>query len=77
MAALTAAAHALRPMLCAGIGRIKARDNPAVYGTDREYTLRCPEDPFYKRYSAEASRCGWAWRAAAHEGLRGGGRRGK
>ena len=40
----------------AGIGRIKARDNPALYGTDREYTLRCPDDPFYKRFSAEASR---------------------
>ena len=40
-----------------GIGRIKARDNPALYGTDREYTLRTPDDPFYKRFSAEASRC--------------------
>ncbi len=40
----------------AGIGKIKARDNPAMYGTDREYTLRCPDDPFYKRFSAEASR---------------------
>ncbi len=39
-----------------GIGKIKARDNPALYGTDREYTLRCPDDPFYKRFSAEASR---------------------
>lgn len=39
-----------------GIGRIKARDNPALYGTDREYTLRTPDDPFYKRFSAEASR---------------------
>lgn len=39
-----------------GIGRIKARDNPALYGTDREYALRSPDDPFYKRYSAEASR---------------------
>jgi protein transport protein SEC24 len=39
-----------------GIGRIKARDNPALYGTDREYSLRTPDDPFYKRFSAEASR---------------------
>lgn len=39
-----------------GIGKIKARDNPALYGTDREYALRSPEDPFYKRFSAEASR---------------------
>lgn len=42
--------------LLTGIGRIKARDNPALYGTDREYTLRAPDDPFYKRFSAEASR---------------------
>ena len=40
-----------------GIGRIKARDNPALYGTDREHTQRTPDDPFYKRFSAEASRC--------------------
>ena len=40
-----------------GIGRIKARDNPALYGTEREYSLRTPDDPFYKRFSAEASRC--------------------
>lgn len=39
-----------------GIGRIKARDNPALYGTDRECSLRTPDDPFYKKYSAEASR---------------------
>lgn len=54
---------ALQPALCLqaaapslGIGRIKARDNPALYGTDREYSLRTPDDPFYKRFSAEASR---------------------
>ncbi len=41
-----------------GIGRIKARDNPALYGTDREHSLRTPDDPFYKRFSAEASRQG-------------------
>jgi protein transport protein SEC24 len=40
----------------AGLGRVKARDNPAVYGTDREYVLRAPDDPFYKAFSAEASR---------------------
>jgi protein transport protein SEC24 len=40
----------------AGIGRVKARDNPALYGTDREAALRAPDDPFYKRFSAEASR---------------------
>lgn len=48
--ALQAAAPSL------GIGRIKARDNPALYGTDRECSLRTPDDPFYKKYSAEASR---------------------
>lgn len=39
-----------------GIGKVKARDNPALYGTDREFALRTPDDPFYKRFSAEASR---------------------
>lgn len=39
-----------------GIGRIKSRDNAALYGTDKEPSLRNPDDPFYKRYSAEASR---------------------
>ncbi len=53
--------HAVAPQAAApslGIGRIKARDNPALYGTDREYSLRTPDDPFYKRFSAEASRWG-------------------
>ncbi|KAK2079444.1 hypothetical protein QBZ16_003136 [Prototheca wickerhamii] len=42
-----------------GIGRLRApaRDNPALYGTDREYSLRIPDDPFYKRFAAECSRC--------------------
>lgn len=39
-----------------GIGRIKARDNPALYGTDKEASLRTPDDAFYKKFSAEASR---------------------
>ena len=52
-----------------GIGRVKAqRDNPALYGTDREASLRSPDDPFYKRYAAEASRfqiCVDVWAAGA------------
>lgn len=39
-----------------GVGRVRARDNPALYGTERECSLRGPDDPFYKRFSAEASR---------------------
>lgn len=39
-----------------GVGRTKQRDNPAAYGTDREPLTRKPEDPFFKKYSAEASR---------------------
>lgn len=39
-----------------GVGRTKHRDNPAAYGTEREALTRKPEDPFFKKYSAEASR---------------------
>jgi protein transport protein SEC24 len=40
-----------------GAGKVKAgRDNPALYGTDREPSLRAPDDPFFKRFAAEASR---------------------
>ncbi len=28
-----------------GVGKIKNRDNNSLYGTDREYTLRVPDDP--------------------------------
>jgi hypothetical protein len=31
-----------------GIGRVKARDNPTAYGTDREPLLRRPDDEFYR-----------------------------
>ncbi len=31
-----------------GPGRTKARENPQLYGTDREPTLRNPEDAFFK-----------------------------
>jgi protein transport protein SEC24 len=30
-----------------GSARLKNRDNAAAYGTDREHTLRNPEDPFW------------------------------
>lgn len=39
-----------------GVGRVKARDNPQLYGTEREPGLRNPDDPFFKRYAAECSR---------------------
>ncbi len=39
-----------------GIGKIKARDNPQLYGTDKEATIRNPDDPFYKRFAAECSK---------------------
>ena len=34
------------------------RDDPRQYGTEREHITRTPEDPFFKKYAAEASRCG-------------------
>ena len=44
-------------MLCgAGLGKIKARDNAALWGTDAECKLRQPDDPFYKKFAAECSR---------------------
>jgi hypothetical protein len=52
-----------------GRGRVKARDGGAaasLYGTDREHTLRQPEDAFFKGFAAECSRqqargflCSW------------------
>ena len=40
-----------------GAGRAKAqREQLSFYGTEREPSLRNPEDPFFKRYAAEASR---------------------
>ena len=39
-----------------GIGKVKNRDNAALWGTDQEHKLRTPDDPFYKKYAAEASR---------------------
>lgn len=40
-----------------GVGRLKIRsDDLRVYGTDREHTLRIPEDPFYKQMAADLSK---------------------
>jgi len=39
-----------------GSGRLKIRDDPKVYGTEREFLLRNPDDAFYKKMSAECSR---------------------
>ncbi|XP_057800964.1 protein transport protein SEC24 A-like [Salvia miltiorrhiza] len=37
-----------------GAGRLKLRgDDIRVYGTDKEHTLRLPEDPFYKQMAAD------------------------
>lgn len=41
---------------CSGIGKIKNRDNAALYGTDSEHKLRNADDPFYKKFAAECSR---------------------
>ena len=40
----------------AGLGKIKARDNGSLWGTDAECKLRQPDDPFYKKFAAECSR---------------------
>ncbi|XP_010547070.1 PREDICTED: protein transport protein Sec24-like At3g07100 [Tarenaya hassleriana] len=40
-----------------GVGRLKLRgDDPRVYGTDKEYSLRIPEDPFYKQMAADCTK---------------------
>ena len=39
-----------------GLGKIKSRDNAALWGTDAECKLRQPDDPFYKKFAAECSR---------------------
>jgi hypothetical protein len=39
-----------------GVGRLKpSRDNLHLYNSEREPSLRNPEDPFFKRYAGEAS----------------------
>ncbi|KAL7126656.1 hypothetical protein ABFS83_14G202200 [Erythranthe nasuta] len=40
-----------------GVGRLRLRgDDTRVYGTDKEHTLRVPEDPFYKQMAADLSK---------------------
>ncbi|TYI85340.1 hypothetical protein E1A91_D05G433800v1 [Gossypium mustelinum] len=40
-----------------GYGRLKLRgDDIRVYGTDKEHTLRLPEDPFYKQMAADLTK---------------------
>ncbi|XVF70817.1 hypothetical protein PTKIN_Ptkin11bG0192200 [Pterospermum kingtungense] len=40
-----------------GVGRLKLRgDDLRVYGTDKEHTLRLPEDPFYKQMAADLTK---------------------
>lgn len=43
-------------LLRSGVGKIKNRDNAALWGTDSEHKLRNPDDPFYKKFAAECSR---------------------
>eukprot|EP01018_Ginkgo_biloba_P039480 Gb_26869 [translate_table: standard] len=40
-----------------GIGHLKLRgDDPRIYGTDKEHTIRIPEDQFYKQMAADFTR---------------------
>ncbi|KAK6141575.1 hypothetical protein DH2020_024676 [Rehmannia glutinosa] len=40
-----------------GVGRLRLRgDDNRVYGTDKEHTLRAPEDPFYKQMAADLTK---------------------
>lgn len=40
-----------------GVGRLRLRgDDLRVYGTDKEQTLRLPEDPFYKQMAADLTK---------------------
>jgi len=39
-----------------GVGRLRARDDARLYGTEKEASLRGAGDPFYKKFSAECSR---------------------
>ncbi|PIN18446.1 Vesicle coat complex COPII, subunit SEC24/subunit SFB2 [Handroanthus impetiginosus] len=40
-----------------GVGRLRLRgEDIRVYGTDKEHTLRLPEDPFYKQMAADLTK---------------------
>lgn len=36
-----------------GAGRLKHRENPRIYGTDKEHTMFSPEEAFYKNKAVE------------------------
>ena len=40
-----------------GIGKVKARDQLTLYNTEREASIRSPEDGFYKRCAGKGGRC--------------------
>ena len=39
-----------------GAGKVRPRDAAAGWGTDAEHKARVPDDPFFKKFAAEASR---------------------
>lgn len=39
-----------------GLGVVRTEENPALYNTDKEYSMRQPCDPFYKRLASDCSR---------------------
>eukprot|EP00884_Botryococcus_braunii_P006881 jgi/Botrbrau1/16194/Bobra.354_1s0001.3 len=43
-------------LVYAGVGKVRKRDNAAAWGTDSEHKLRLPDNLFYKKFAAEASR---------------------
>ena len=47
-----------------GIGKVKNRDVANLYNTEREPTIRQPEDGFYKRYEPQTE-----WQASLFEGM--------
>lgn len=54
-----------------GVGKITQRDNPTLYNTDSEHRLRVPEDIFFKKFAAEASKAQisidvFSFRSAGH-----------
>ncbi|RWW70264.1 hypothetical protein BHE74_00022066 [Ensete ventricosum] len=52
--ALRAAFMVMSALPSLGVGRLRlSGDDLRVYGTDKEHTLRLPEDPFYKQMAAE------------------------
>ncbi|KAM0932236.1 putative Zinc finger, Sec23/Sec24-type, sec23/Sec24, trunk domain, sec23/Sec24, helical [Dioscorea sansibarensis] len=55
--ALKAAHMIMNTLPSLGVGRLRLRGNDlCIYGTDKEHTLRIPEEPFYKQMAAEFTR---------------------